>query len=79
MQRWQGMVANAGCVSIVETFPDEGGVRGGKQISGDSWSLYLLISRGAKVVLGREETKHTGKRHERMQFKNGLMYSILSG
>lgn len=80
-------MANAGCVSIVETFPDEGGVRGGKQISGDSWSLYpvpcwslyLLTSRGAKVVLGRAETKHTGKRHERMQFKNGLMYSILSG
>lgn len=81
-------MASTSCVSIVETFPDEGGVRGGKQISWDSWSLYpvpcrcllyLLTSCDAKVVLGRIETKHTGKRHERRHFKNGLIYLILSG
>lgn len=80
-------MASAGCVSVLETFPDEGGVSGGKQISWDSWSLYpvpcwslyLLTSCGAKVVLGRTETKHTEKSHERRHFKNGLMYSILSG
>jgi len=80
------VVASAGCASIVETFPDEGDMRGGKQISRDSWSLYpapccslyLLTSCGVKVVLGRTEAKYKGKRHEGRHFKNGLMYFILS-
>lgn len=62
-------MASTACISVFETFPDDGGVRGGKEISWDSWSLYLapccglylLTSCGAKVVLGRTGTAHRKK------------------
>lgn len=59
------MVARAGCVSVVETFPDDGGVRGGKtNLLGqleplsstllEPLSAYLLRCKGCSVQCGNK-------------------------